>query len=64
MKLETYGEPAFVNVARKVKEVSKVTILLKHIFVDDHQPNDTAEIIVREFKKQLRVTDKHKPRHR
>ena len=64
MKLETYGEPAFVNVARKVKEISKVTILLKHIFVDDHQPNDTAERVVREFQKQLRVTDKHKPRHR
>ena len=64
MKLETYVEPAFVDVAKKVKELSTVNIFLKHIFADDHQRNGMAERAVREFKEQLRATDKHKPRHR
>ena len=43
MKLETYGEPAFVDVAKKVKELSTVNIFLKNIFADDHQRNGMAE---------------------
>ena len=56
MELKTDGEPALVDVEKKVKELSEMKILLTNPPAHDPRSNGVAERTVREFKEQLRAT--------
>ena len=59
VELKTDGEPALVEVARKVKEISEVDIVPKIQPKYDPKANGLADRAVREFTEQSRQQRSH-----
>ena len=57
LELKTDGEPALLEVARKVEKLSEAEIIPRNPPAYDPKANGLSERAVREFKEQLRATN-------